>query len=256
VVRTTLPAMLNTGVIITGGASGIGFATAEALLASGRPVTIWDLGDERVETARARLAIHGIAVGACALDVTDYGRLGGAVEAARDVMGTIGGLVHAAGTIIAEPIDEVEWDNWNSQIEVHLNAFARVTQAVLPDLRANDGSAIVGISSINGLIGNEANPAYCAAKAGIMGLVRSLTARLGTFGIRVNAICPGYIETPMTARSLSMPERRARFVATSSLGRLGQPAEIGNVARFLLSDEASFVTGQSIAVDGGVTTTV
>lgn len=248
--------MPNTGVIITGGASGIGFATAQALVAEGRPVAIWDLGDDRVASAGARLAGRGVPVGAFTVDVTDSGAIDGAVRASRDGMGSIGGLVHAAGNIIAEPIDEVDWSHWAAQIDVHLNAYARIVQAVLADLQQHEGSAIVAISSINGLIGNEGNPAYCAAKAGILGLNRSLTARLGPRGIRVNAICPGYIDTPMTARSLSMPERRARFVSTSSLGRLGQPHEIGRVARFLLSDDASFLTGQAIAVDGGVTTTV
>ena len=163
--------------------------------------------------------------------------------------------MHAAGTIIAEPIDTVEWSHWSSQFDVHLHTYARLVQALIPDLRANSGSSIVGISSINGLLGNEANPAYCSAKAGMLGLNRSMTARLGKDGIRVNGICPGYIETPMIQSALDHGLNE-RFVASSSLGRLGRPDEIGKVARFLLSDDASFLTGQAIAVDGGVTTTV
>ena len=246
----------TTGVVITGGASGIGFATAEALVASGRPVTIWDLGEERVAAACGRLAGRGVAVGAAAVDVTHDASVAVQVDEARRTMGTIGGLVHAAGVIIAEPMGEIDWGNWSAQLDVHLNAYARLVQALLPDLRANAGSAIVGISSINGLVGNAANPAYCAAKAGMLGLNRSLCARLGPFGIRVNAICPGYIETPMMSPTLERGGVRERFEVTSSLGRMGLPSEIGTVARFLLSDDASFLTGQAIAVDGGVTTTV
>jgi NAD(P)-dependent dehydrogenase (short-subunit alcohol dehydrogenase family) len=246
----------DSGVVITGGASGIGLATAEALVASGRPVTIWDLGEERVAAACSRLAGHGVTVGAASVDVTHDAGVAAQIDEARRTMGTIGGLVHAAGVIIAEPMGEIDWTNWSAQIEVHLSAYARLVQALLPDLRANPGSAIVAISSINGLIGNAANPAYCAAKAGMLGLNRSLCARLGLLGIRVNAICPGYIETPMMSPTLERGGVRERLSAASSLGRMGQASEIGTVARFLLSDDASFLTGQAIAVDGGVTTTV
>jgi NAD(P)-dependent dehydrogenase (short-subunit alcohol dehydrogenase family) len=246
----------DTGVIITGGASGIGFATAAALADGGRPVAIWDLGEDRVNDAGAKLAASEVPVAALVVDVTDHASFEAAIDKSRRAMGSIGGLVHAAGNIFPEPIDEVEWPHWASQMEVHLNAYARLVQAVLADLRAHAGSAIIAISSINGLVGNMANPAYCAAKAGMLGLNRSLTARLGPDGIRVNGICPGYIDTPMIAGSLTRSGARDHFVAASSLGRLGRPEEIGRVARFLLSDDASFLTGQAIAVDGGVTTTV
>jgi NAD(P)-dependent dehydrogenase (short-subunit alcohol dehydrogenase family) len=245
----------STGVVITGGASGIGFATASALVEIGRPVAIWDLGDDRVATAAEKLSASGVPAIGLVTDVTDDATVQLAIAASREAMGSIGGLVHAAGTIIAEPIDTLDWGHWTSQIEVHLNAYARLVQALVPDLRANPGSSIVGISSINGLIGNESNPAYCAAKAGMLGLNRSMTARLGKDGIRVNGICPGYIETPMIQGALDHGLSE-RFVASSSLGRLGRPDEIGKVARFLLGDDASFLTGQAIAVDGGVTTTV
>jgi NAD(P)-dependent dehydrogenase (short-subunit alcohol dehydrogenase family) len=250
---TTSP---DTGVIITGGASGIGWASAAALAEAGRPVAIWDIGSDRVRDAGAKLAASGASVAALEVDVTDHAGFGVAIASSRQSMGSIGGLVHAAGNIFPEPIDEVEWPHWTSQMDVHLNAYARLVQALLPELRAHAGSAIVAISSINGLVGNLANPAYCAAKAGILGLNRSLTARLGPDGIRVNGICPGYIDTPMMANATDRAGARERFAATSSLGRMGRPDEIGRVARFLLSDDASFLTGQAIAVDGGVTTTV
>ena len=244
----------TTGVVITGGASGIGLATAVALAEVARPVAIWDLDAGRVGAALEQLGGADSVIG-CVVDVRDESAIASAVEETRGALGSIGGFVHAAGNVIPEPIGEIDWDHWSAQIDVHLNAFARIVQTTLPDLRRHGGSSIVGISSINGLIGGPTNPAYCAAKAGMLGLTRSLTASLGPFGIRVNAICPGYVETEMTRAALQSAAVRERFVDASALKRIGNSEEIGRAVRFLLSDDASFVTGQALAVDGGVTTT-
>ncbi len=249
---TTTP----TGVLITGGASGIGLATALACAEAGRPVAIWDLGRERVEQAAAAVAAHGVAAVGIAIDVTDHDAVPAAVERTHDALGSIGGFVHSAGISGAQPIDGIDWSVWQQVIDIHLNAYGRIAAALVPHLTARPGGAIVGISSINGIIGNGANPAYNAAKSGIIGLTRSLAHGLGPRGVRANAVSPGYIVTPMTAASRSSDTLVERWIASTPLGRLGQPEEIGRVARFLLSDEASFLTGQVIAVDGGVTTTV
>jgi len=130
-----------------------------------------------------------------------------------------------------------------------------LVQAMHADLAAADGAAVVGISSIEGWVGNAAIPAYCASKSGMLGAVRSMADKLGPEGIRVNAICPGFIETPMLGITLDIPGVRTRFEESSVLKRIGQPSEIGEPAAFLLSDKASFITGQSIVVDGGVLAT-
>jgi len=245
----------TTGVIIHRGASGIGLAAAAALVQQGRPVALWDLGADRVHEAVQSLpgeaSVFGVAV-----DVTDHERFDSAIRESREALGSIGGIVHSAGNIFSEPIGEINWENWTSQLDTHLNSYARIVQAVLPDLEQNEGSAIVAISSINGIIAESFNPAYCAAKAGILGLTRSMASHLGPKNIRVNAICPGYIVTPMTRRSRENPETLQKWVERAALRRLGQPDEIGSVVRFLLSAEAAFLTGQTIAVDGGATTTV
>jgi NAD(P)-dependent dehydrogenase (short-subunit alcohol dehydrogenase family) len=244
--------MLDTGVVVTGGASGIGRATALALAEVGRPVAVWDKnGDGAADVAAEARALGVPAVGV-AVDVTDADELAAGADAARTELPSIGGMVHAAGIVIAEPIGSVDWAHWDAVLAVNLTAHARITQLLLDDLRAHEGSAVVGIASIEAVLGHFAIPAYCSSKAGLVGLTRSLAARLGPLGIRANAICPGYIDTPMLA-SVASPEVRERQVESSVLGRIGRPEEIGRVARFLLSEDATFVTGQAIVVDGGVT---
>lgn len=176
---------------------------------------------------------------------------------AAAVMDGIDGLVHAAGRVLPEPVGTFTAESWDAVLDVNLRAQALLSQLLLPHfekaLAAGAAPAIVGISSIEGLVGNPFIPAYCASKAGLLGLTRSMAGQLGPLGIRVNAVCPGFIETPMLADALAVPEVKSAFVAAAPLGRLGQPEEIGAAVAFLMSPKASFITGTQIVVDGGVT---
>ena len=151
------------------------------------------------------------------------------------------------------PVTMIDDDGWDEVLDVNLRAAATLMRA-LHDclLEANPGSAVVYISSI------EASsaaflPAYCASKAGLLGLTRAACAQLGSEGIRVNSVCPGAVDTPLLAPLLAMPGAQERLDTQTPLGRLARPEDMAAVVRFLLSDEAAYVTGTSVMVDGGMT---
>ena len=239
---------VQSGVVVTGGASGIGKACAEYLAAAGRPVAVWDLNGGAARDVAASLDVPAVGL---EVDVASESALEAAVAATREALPSIGGLVHSAGMVDPSPIGFIDWGRWQRLLDVNLTAHARIVQLLLPDLvAALPGSAVVGIASIEGVIGHGAIPSYCASKAGLLGLTRSLADALGPQGIRANAVCPGYIRTPMMPSTPEMDERNARAAV---LGRMGDPDEIAGVVRFLLSADASFITGQGIVADGGVT---
>ncbi len=243
-----------TGVVVTGGASGIGRACCVALAEVGRAVAAWDLDADGARATAAACAELGVPALGVGLDVTDQELVAAAVATSLDGIGAIGGLVHAAGTVRPALDDVVDLDTWDLVLAVNLRAEAVVVSALMPSFRdAGPGSAIVGISSIEGLIGHGFIPSYVASKHGLIGLTRSLAHRLGPDGIRANAVCPGYVETPMLAPTIGTPEARASFEQKIPLGRLAQPDDVARVVRFLLSEESAYVTGAAIVVDGGVT---
>lgn len=244
----------GTGVVVTGGASGIGRACALALAEVGRPVAAWDVAaDGAAETARL-CADLGVASFAAAVDVRDRAAVDAAVGPTVDALGTVGGVVHAAGIVRAALESPFDGDTWDDVLAINLRGEGLVVDALLPSLRAaGAGSAVVGIASIEGIIGHGMIPSYTASKHGLIGLTKAFAHRLGGEGIRVNAVCPGYIDTPMLAPTIPTPEARSGFERKAPLGRLGEPVDIARVVRFLLSDEAAFVTGAAVVVDGGVT---
>jgi len=216
-------------------------------------VSLWDLNGEGAAEAAASIADDcGVATHSVGVDVTDRASVDDAVVAARGALGTIGGLVHAAGIVTSMDIDHLTEEIWDRVIAVNLRAEVFVAQGLLGDLRSHQGSAIVGIGSIMSVVGSPTIPSYTASKHGVVGLTKSLANHLGPDGIRVNAVCPGYIETPMTAVMMDDPTSLAACIEKSPLGRVGVPEDIAKAVRFLMSDEAGFVTGTTLIVDGGV----
>lgn len=244
----------RTGVVVSGGGSGIGRACCLALASVGRPVAAWDVDADGAATTASACADLGVAAIGVTVDVTDSAAVGAAVSTTATALGSIGGLVHAAGIVRPALEDVVDLDTWDLVLGVNLRAEAVLVSALLPSLRAaGRGSAIVGISSIEGLIGHGFIPSYVASKHALIGLTRSLAHRLGPDGIRVNAVCPGYVDTPMLAPTIATAEVRASFEHKIPAGRLAEPDDIARVVRFLLSEESAYVNGAAIVVDGGVT---
>ena len=245
----------SSAVVVTGAASGIGRASASHLAEAGRPVAFWDL-DERAAKAAAKEAkaawkVPTIGIG---IDVSHSARFADAIKASTKAVGPIGGLVHAAGVSGPMQITDMDDANWDAVLDVNLRAAAILTKQLAPELEhTGPGSAIVYISSIEAFFGHDFLPAYSASKAGLLGLTRSACATLGPKGIRVNSVCPGAVETPMLQPMLDIEGVRSGLEAKTPLLRLAQPDDIAKVVRFLLSDEARFVTGTQLIVDGGLT---
>lgn len=242
----------GTGVVITGGASGIGLAAAHALAAVGRPVALWDIDAKGAEAAAAAIAAqYGVAAVGQAVDLRDPQAVSPAALATRSALGSVGGIVHCAGTSPATGIDGVTPDNFDAGMALHVRAIILLTQAFREDLRANPGSAIVATASINAWFGNAMIPIYTAAKGAVISLVRSMADELAGDGIRINTVSPGMIDTAIMDRE-TKEYMHGVYDRRILLGRFGQPEELGRVIRFLMSNEASYITATEFVVDGGI----
>lgn len=241
----------NSAVIVTGGASGLGLASARALAAVGRAVALWDINGvkaaEHAATIAQQFQVATIGIG---IDLSDASALPAALGTTRAALPNIGGLVHAAGMVDMGGLDGITAESWDRLMNVNLRALVLLVQALMPDFRASPGAAVVGIASINATLGNAINPIYSASKGGMLSMIRSLADTLGREQIRINAVSPGQILTPMLQPAVDhLPP--GTFERRILLGRLGQPDEVGRVVRFLLSDEASYITAAELVVDGG-----
>ncbi|MGH9097246.1 MAG: SDR family NAD(P)-dependent oxidoreductase [Acidimicrobiales bacterium] len=245
----------STGVLITGGGSGIGRETALALAEVGRPVAIWDVNAEGAEeTATLCHQRYGVASSWTMVDVTDSAAVDSEVPKAATALGSLGGFVHAAGIPGPMSVDFIDDALWDSTLNTNVRAAAMISKALLgPFADAGPGSAVVLVSSIEGLFGSAVLTAYCASKGAVLGVMRSLSQRFATEGFRVNAVCPGAVATPMLAPAFEIPGFRQSLEARTPLQRVSTPDEIARPIRFLLSDEASFITGTHLTIDGGLT---
>jgi NAD(P)-dependent dehydrogenase (short-subunit alcohol dehydrogenase family) len=245
----------GTGVLVTGGASGIGRETAFALAEVGRPVAVWDVdGEGAEETATVCHERFGVVSDWTVVDVADTAAVTAEVPRSATALGSLGGFVHAAGVSGPMSVDLIDDEIWDRTLDVNVRAAAMICRALLgPFQEAGPGSAAVLISSIEGLFGSIMLTAYCASKGGVLGVMRSIAARYALDGFRVNAVCPGAVATPMLNPAFDLPGFRQQIEERTPLGRIATPDEIARPIRFLLSDEASFITGTHLTVDGGMT---
>lgn len=237
--------------LVTGGASGIGAATARLLAARGASVLVVDIDGDGAQRICDEIAARGGAAEAFAADLMPSASADAAVSAALARFGRLDILVNNAGIGGRGPSHELTDADWRRVIGLDLDAVFYMSRAALRPMVASGAGAIVSIASIFGHVGLGERAAYSAAKAGVVNLTRALALEYGARGIRVNAVCPGVIRTPLVAHN--SPAQTEALIALHPIGRLGEPEEVAEAAAFLASDAASFVTGASLLVDGGYT---
>lgn len=243
----------NKVAFITGAARGLGLAAATKFLDEGWSVLMLDILGDVLEEA-ARTLGNPERVLAIRADVSDPGSVQDAVQKAKEKFGRIDALVNNAGIAVFKPILEVTLEDWQRVMAVNLTGPFLMTQATAPLMRDQGGGAIVNITSISGLRASTLRVAYGTSKAGLAHLTKQQAAELGEYGIRVNAVAPGPVNTAM-AKAVHTPEIRADYHDHIPLNRYGQESELANAIYFLCSDQAGYVTGQVLCVDGGFDST-
>lgn len=240
-------------VIVTGGGSGLGRVLAHRFAAEGAAVVVADVVGERAGEVADEISESGGTSLARTMDVTDAADVEAMVEATRDAFGPANILVNNAARATDADFLGLSEEVWDRDVAIALKGSFLCSQAVLADMTKRGSGVILNISSVNAL-GYYGNEAYSAAKAGILNLTRSLAVRYGPFGVRVNAIAPGTLRTPAWERRREEdPEVFERVARWYPLGRIGEPEDVVGAALFLASDEAAWISGAVLPVDGGLT---
>jgi len=242
-------ALEDKNAVVTGGSSGIGLAIAQGLLEAGAKVMITGRNKAALD-----LAVADLGDGACgfAMDVSKEADVAALTKAAGDRLGPVGILVNNAGiSPWFKRTEHVDLSEWQDVINVNLTGVFLCTRAFGPGMLERGTGSIINITSVGAHAGLARQSAYCAAKAGVEGLTRSLTKDWAPHGVRVNNVAPGYVRTKMTAGFVDNDDLRADLLKSTPMGRLGEGREIAGAVVYLASDAAAYVSGTTIAVDGG-----
>ena len=234
--------------IVTGGGQGIGKAIAEKMAAEGATVVVTDLDEAGASQTAAGLA-GAVAIG---VDVTDRAGVQAAVERVLGWYGRIDVLVNNAGWDKASPFVDSDPADWDRAIAVNLYGVLNTCKAVLPVMAGQGSGAVVNLGSDAGRVGSSGEAVYSAAKGGVIAFTKSLAREMARHQVRVNCVCPGPTDTALFA-SFAGPKLREALTKAIPFRRLGQPGDVANVVAFLASDDAGFVTGQTVSVSGGLT---
>lgn len=236
--------------LITGGATGLGLAMARCMTAAGADVVA--IGRAPKEKLSASFADLGPKASYYSFDITDTDRTPELVNRIITDHGAIDILVNNAGVHCKKPVEDTTVQDFTRVLNVHLVGSFALTKVIVPHMRANKSGSILFISSMTGFIGLPYVTAYAAAKSGVLGMVRTLSSEISPDGVRVNAIVPGFIETPMFHQATDGdPARQQKILSRTPMKKYGTPMDIGWAAVYLCSPAASFITGTALTVDGG-----
>ena len=237
--------------IVTGAARGMGYAVAKRLAAGGASVVINDINAEAAERAASDLRVLGQAALAMPGDVTSGQDVGRLVARAVGHYGEVHILINNAGILRPTPVIDIQEDEWDLVVNVNLKGTYLCSRAVLPGMQKTGWGRIVNFSSTAGKnISTVGGAHYTAAKAGILGFTRHLAKEVARYGITVNAVCPGLIDTEMVRSTISA-ERAQAYADSFPIKRLGEPFEVAELVAFLASDRAAYITGASLDINGG-----
>ena len=238
---------MGVNVLILGAYGGIGSVLSRRLKANGARLVLSGRDEEKLNSLAKELGVDAFPADASDFDAVDY-----VVERAVESLGTIDGAVNCSGSLLLKPAHLTKFEEFRSTVDASLtSSFALVRSVARPMMKSKAGSVVL-VSTAAAAHGLPNHEAIAAAKGGVDALVRSAAATYGKSGVRVNAVAPGLVDTPLTSRITGNPSARASSESMHALGRLGSPEDVAGAIEWLLSPEASWVTGQTLGVDGGL----
>jgi NAD(P)-dependent dehydrogenase (short-subunit alcohol dehydrogenase family) len=245
-------------VIVTGGASGIGKATAERFMEEGASVAIMDISDKACQSAASELRGKGYEPITITGDVSNHEHVRRMVAEANKKLGKVDVLFNNAGILVEGTVEDIPEQDWDRIMDINVKGIFLMCKEVIPLMLSQGGGTIVNTASCSGLVGDRGAIAYNTSKGAVVIMTKCLALDYARKNIRVNCVCPGEIDTPMfhqeaKTRNMPLEEYRKELIEYHPIGRLGIPIEVANAVLFLASDEASFITGTAFSVDGGYT---